>query len=200
MKNSILIASAFLTGILFGYFFPGSAGKLPSQWTHYVLLVLLFIIGIGIGANVKIWRSIRKMHFKITLVPLSAVIGTLFGAGLVSVFLNDIDLNQTLAIGAGFGYYSLSSVIIAQMEGDFLGTVALVSNLMREITTLIMAPLFVRFFGKIAPIASGGATAMDTTLPIIVKTSGKEFSIVSIFSGMVLTLLVPLLVPLLIRF
>jgi uncharacterized membrane protein YbjE (DUF340 family) len=51
------------------------------------------------------------------------------------------------------------------------------------------------FFGKLAPVASGGATSMDSTLPIIVTASGKEYAMISVFSGIVLTILVPFLVP-----
>ena len=76
-----------------------------------------------------------------------------------------------------------------------LGVIALLANLSREIITLIFAPLFVRLFGKLAPIASGGATAMDTTLPIVARFSGKEYAIIAFFSGIVLTVLVPILVP-----
>jgi uncharacterized membrane protein YbjE (DUF340 family) len=37
---------------------------------------------------------------------------------------------------------------------------------------------------------------MDTTLPIIIRSTGTEYAAVSVFSGLVLTLLVPFLVPL----
>jgi uncharacterized membrane protein YbjE (DUF340 family) len=74
--------------------------------------------------------------------------------------------------------------------------VALLANVMREVITLLAAPIFAVLFGKIAPIASGGATSMDTTLPIISKASGKEYAMVSLFHGIVLTVLVPFLVTL----
>ncbi|KPJ80090.1 MAG: hypothetical protein AMS17_20935, partial [Spirochaetes bacterium DG_61] len=140
-------------------------------------------------------KTVKKMHFKIALVPMSVVIGTLSGAGVFSLFLSTITLSQALAIGSGFGYYSLSSVIIAQLDGEVLGTIALISNLMREIVTILAAPFFAHYFGRLAPIAAGGATSMDTTLPVITKYSGNEYTIISIFSGMVLTFLVPMLVP-----
>jgi uncharacterized membrane protein YbjE (DUF340 family) len=82
------------------------------------------------------------------------------------------------------------------MAGESLGVIALLSNIIREIFTLVFAPLIARIFGKLAPISSGGATAMDTTLPIITRYSGTEYVAFSVFSGLVLTLLVPLIVPL----
>ena len=102
-----------------------------------------------------------------------------------------------MAVGAGFGYYSLSSIIITEYKNAELGTIALLSNIMREIIALLAAPFLVRFFGKLAPISVGGATTMDTTLPIITCCSGQEYVIVSIFHGCTLDFLVPFLVTLL---
>ena len=99
-----------------------------------------------------------------------------------------------MAVGAGFGYYSLSSVFITQLHSHSLGVVALLSNIFREVATLLATPILVSYFGNLAGIASGGATAMDTTLPIISKYSGKEYAIIAVFSGIVLTILVPFLV------
>lgn len=99
-----------------------------------------------------------------------------------------------MAVGSGMGYYSLSSIFITEYKGPELGTVALLSNIFREIMTLLCAPLLVRWFGNLAPIASGGATTMDTTLPIITRCAGQQFVVVSIFHGFVTDFSVPFLV------
>jgi uncharacterized membrane protein YbjE (DUF340 family) len=195
MISSILISIAFVIGIFVGIGGALPGGIIPQALAEYVLYALIFFVGISVGANVKIWKTVKKMHFKIALVPMSVVIGTLSGVGVFSLFLSTITLPQALAIGSGFGYYSLSSVIIAQLDGEALGTIALISNLMREIVTILAAPFFAHYFGRLAPIAAGGATSMDTTLPVITKYSGSEYTVISIFSGMVLTFLVPMLVP-----
>ncbi|MCG8375720.1 MAG: lysine exporter LysO family protein, partial [Chlorobiales bacterium] len=80
-----------------------------------------------------------------------------------------------------------------------LGVIALLSNIFREIITLLAVPLLVKYFGKLAGIATGGATAMDTTLPIIVKFTGKDYGIIAIFSGITLTILVPVLVTMILE-
>ena len=77
-----------------------------------------------------------------------------------------------------------------------LGTIALLANISREILTLLAAPLLVRWFGNLAPISAGGATTMDTTLPIITRTAGQQFVVVSIFHGFVVDFSVPFLVTL----
>jgi len=161
----------------------------------YALYALLFLVGADIGGNPNAWKTLKKASLAVILVPLSIAVGSLVGAGLFSLLLPRISVKDAAAIGAGFGYYSLSSIIITQIKGSTLGVIALLANLSREIITLIFAPLFVRLFGKLAPIASGGATAMDTTLPMTARFSGKEYAIIAFFSGIVLTVLVPILVP-----
>jgi len=105
-----------------------------------------------------------------------------------------------MAIGSGFGYYSLSSILISKIRNETLGVIALIANISREIFTLIATPLLVKYLGKIAPIASAGATSMDTTLPVIVKYCGEEYAIISLFSGVALTVLVPVIITVIYRF
>ncbi|MBS3742136.1 MAG: lysine exporter LysO family protein [Candidatus Cloacimonetes bacterium] len=194
MKNSFIIVGFFVLGV-----FVGLINLLPqvlakADLSTYALYILMFLVGVGIGIDKKAWKILKNANFKIMLVPLTVIIGTAIGVIIVSIFLKDINIRQALAIGAGYGYYSLSSIFISKISGETLGVVALISNILREIITLLVTPIFVKDFGKIAPIASGGATAMDTTLPIITKFSGKEYAIISVFSGIVLTVLVPFLV------
>ena len=101
-----------------------------------------------------------------------------------------------MAVGSGFGYYSLSSILITESKGAELGTIALLSNIIREIITLLFAPLLVRFFGNLAPISAGGATTADTTLPIITRYSGQKYAMLSIYHGFVVDFSVPFLVTL----
>jgi len=89
--------------------------------------------------------------------------------------------------------------LIAQISGETLGVIALLSNIIREITTILITPVLARYCGNLAPIASGGATSMDTTLPIITKFTGKEYAMISVFSGIILTILAPLLIIFLLR-
>jgi uncharacterized membrane protein YbjE (DUF340 family) len=200
MKNSLIILAFFALGVILGV-----TGKLPdlmiqADFSMYALYFLMFLVGIGIGADKSSWSVIRTMKIRIFLVPLGIIIGTFAGTALVSLFLPDLKLKEVLAVGAGFGYYSLSSLFITQLGGETLGVIALLSNILREITTLLATPIFVLYFGKLAGIASGGATSMDTTLPVITRYSGKEWSIISVFSGIVLTLLVPFLVTFILKF
>ncbi len=200
MKNSLIIVGFFVLGVVIGLYQLLPKIFVEIDFSIYALYILMFLVGVGIGSDKKSWEILKNAKLKIILVPLTVIIGTFIGVAIISIFLEDINLRESLAIGAGFGYYSLSSIFINQISGEVLGVVALISNISREIITLLLTPLFAKYFGKIAPIASGGATSMDTTLPIITKFLGKEYAIISIFSGIVLTILVPFLVTLILKF
>lgn len=190
----------FVAGLL-----GSAAGLFPAVVNHpdlatYTLFLLLFLVGVGIGSNPQTWQLLRRSNVRLLLVPLSIVTGTLLGAGLCSFLLPAVSAREALAVGAGFGYYSLSSILITELHGQQLGVVALLANILREIFTLLLTPLLARCCGRLAPIASGGATTMDTTLPIISRFLSQEYALVAVFSGVILTVLVPLLVTLVLTF
>ncbi|WP_065218660.1 MULTISPECIES: lysine exporter LysO family protein [Butyricimonas] len=194
MKGSIIIVSFFVAGVLLGRFVDIPAILTAEAPTLYALYILMFLVGISIGSDKKALQALKRQNLKIVLVPLATVVGTLVGSALVSFLLSGRSITDCLAVGSGFGYYSLSSIFITQYKGAELGTIALVSNIMRELLALLAAPLLVRYFGKLAPISVGGATTADTTLPIITKFCGKEFVVISIVHGITVDLSVPFLV------
>ena len=194
MKGSLIILSFFAAGVLMGVYNLLPKHFSENDYSLYALYLLMFLVGIGVGSNKKSLDLIKSVNFKILLVPLSVIIGTYIGVSVFSLIQDNLNLIDSLAVGSGFGYYSLSSVLISEVSSDTLGVIALLSNIAREIITLLLTPIFARYFGKLAPIASGGATAMDTTLPIITKYIGSDYAIISVFSGVVLTILVPFLI------
>lgn len=194
MKGSLIIVAFFVLGVVLARW-----GLLPDSIVEndvsmYALYALMFLVGMSIGSDTKALRALREQHLKILLVPAATILGTLAGSALVSLVLSGRSLTDCLAVGAGFGYYSLSSIFITEYRGAELGTLALTANIIREIITLLGAPLLVCWFGKLAPICAGGATTMDTTLPVISRFSGKEFVVISIFHGFVVDFSVPFLV------
>ncbi len=194
MKGSLIILGFFSAGILLGVYNIIPEFLLKTDYSQYALYILMFLVGVGIGSDSKALQAIKAMNFKILLIPLTTIIGTAIGMIVIFPLLEGVNLKEVMAVGAGYGYYSLSSLIIKDLHSEWLGVVALLSNVIREIITLLLAPMFAVIFGKIAPICSGGATSMDTTLPIISNASGKEYAIPSLVHGIVLTILVPFIV------
>ncbi|MDR1985059.1 MAG: lysine exporter LysO family protein [Prevotellaceae bacterium] len=195
MKNSIIAIIFFAAGIACAKLQLIPKTVLNSDFTLYVLYLQMLLIGICIGAELnKTIGFIKTLHVKILLVPFTTVIGTYLGVILFSIFINGMHISDMLAIGSGFGYYSLSSIYITEIRGETLGAIALLTNIAREIIGLLFTPVFAKRFGKLAPIAAAGATSMDTCLPIITSSVGKNYAIISVFSGTVVTILVPFLI------
>ncbi len=195
MKGTFLILACFVVGILAGLFVPEQIDFDPAGITSVVLYVLLFLAGAAVGGDRRVWQSLRQVKPKILLLPAGIIAGSLLGAAAVSLLI-PITLRDALAIGSGMGYYSLSSILIAELRGETLGALALLSNILRELLTFVLAPLLVRLGGKLGPIASGGATVMDTTLPVVIKYAGKEYVVIGFISAILVTMAVPVLIAL----
>lgn len=114
------------------------------------------------------------------MIPLAVALGSLAGAAVSGLFL-DMPVHEAMTVGAGFGWYSLSGLMISQMGNVELGAVALLSNAFREIIAMLIIPLVAAKVGKIAAIAPGGATAMDTTMPLVSKACGPPCGIIGLY-------------------
>lgn len=202
MKGSLIVVVFFALGCVLGW-----SGRLPdvvieNDITVYVLYLLMFQVGLSIGSDKKLKDILGSIRPKLLLVPFATIAGTLVFSALVSLLLTQWSVFDCLAVGSGFAYYSLSSILITQLKESSLGvqlatelgTIALMANIMREIMALLGAPLFVKYFGRLSPICAGGATTMDTTLPIITRYSGKDLVFISIFHGIIVDFTVPFFV------
>lgn len=198
LKGSLTIVAFFVAGCAVGVWAePDLKGSSVSTW---VLYALMFCVGMTLGNDRTLVERIRQLDRRLALLPVATAVGTLGGALLAApLFGADSAVTSaadSLAVGAGFGYYSLSSIFIADMRGAELATVALLCNILRELFTLLAAPLVARWFGPLAAVSIGGATTFDTTLPIITRSAGRPYAVVSIFHGCALDFSVPFLVTL----
>lgn len=194
MKGSLIIIGFFVLGIVCGIMHWLPDLNAYGNMSFMTLCALLFCVGVTVGNNTALLKSFRQLDPRFMLLPLMTITGTLAAMAVASLGLSGRSLTDCLAVGSGFGYYSLSSILITEYRGPELGTVALLANIIREIFTLLGAPLLVRFFGPLAPISAGGATTMDTTLPIITRCSGDIFVLISLFHGFLVDFSVPFLV------
>jgi len=157
------------------------------------LFFLLFFVGIDIGSNKKAFIHLKKLGFKLLLIPISAALGSIFGGLLTAEFLG-MKIFEGGAIGAGFGWYSLSAVLIAPYSSE-VSTIAFLTNVIREIMAIMLIPLTAKYIGYYETISLGGATAMDTTLPIITKNTNGETAVIAFISGLLMSIMVPIIVP-----
>lgn len=196
MRESLIMLAVFIIGIFAGISDVLPEVMLKNDFSMYALYALMFFVGIGIGMDQEARQAILNIRPKVVFVPLLTIAGTFIGVAITSIFLDAINLRESLAVGAGFGYYSLSTIFISELHGEVLGVIALISNIIREVGAIVLAPVLARYFGAFASISAGGATSMDSSLPAILQATGKEYAVVSIFNGIVLSVAVPFLVTL----
>ncbi|MBQ9397208.1 MAG: lysine exporter LysO family protein [Bacteroidales bacterium] len=199
MRDSLIIVGCFVAGVLIAL-----TGWLPeslpmSEITKWGLYLLLVCVGFGLGMEEGFFASLKTLPLRSLLLPVVTIVGSLLGGllawSLLSLFhASAPELPDTLAVTSGFGYYSLSSVLLDEARGPMIATIALAANLLRELFTLLTAPLLRKWFGPYAVISSGGATSMDTTLPVAVRYGGSRYAPVSVYHGFVLTVAVPFIV------
>lgn len=193
MKGSLIVVGFFVIGLL------GGIEKMVPLWlldgdvSFVALCGLLLLVGLGIGLNPEMKKEVRSLSPRMALLPVVTIIGSWLGALLIWTELHRT-LSDCMAINSGFAYYSLSSIFITEYRGAELGTIALLANIIREMLTLLGAPLMAHWFGPLAPISAGGATTMDTTLPILSQTVGQRYIALSIYHGFVVDFTVPFLV------
>ena len=186
---------ALLLGLAYGL----SGLELPlltflSQHTDLVLYLLMFTVGISVGMHRGLFRKIREYHIRIFIIPFGIILGSLVG-GLVCAAIFHLPLGQGAAIASGMGWYSLAGATISQIGGSELGSVAFLSNLMREIFSFIIIPVVAIKLNYYTCIAPAGATSEDTTLPVMLKYTNEETVVLSVLNGIICSFFLLLLRP-----
>ena len=193
MTLSILIS--IVVGIICGMtVLPQSIAPHMDLFTTIALNILILFVGIDIGMNKHIFKDVKKHGLLLVIIPLSIVIGSVVG-GLVTSMIIDYDTNISLAISAGFGWYSLSGILLTKLDSAEIGAIAFLTNVFREVFAVLSIPFIAKYLNKYTTIAPAGATSMDTMLPIVSRYTNPEIVVISFFNGVVLSSLVPVLVP-----
>ncbi len=198
MKSNLILLGSFLLGLALGGIDLVPTAIVESDLGNYLLYLLLFLVGLSVGNDRDTIRGFRQLSPRLLALPFLTIIGSMCG-GVVAALLLGQSLYEMLSVSQGLAYYSLSSILITEKLGITIGAIALFSNVFRELLTLLLAPLLVRYLGPLAPIAAGGATTMDVTLPAILNASGKEYLVPAIYHGFVCDFSVPILVTLFIE-
>lgn len=194
MKGSLLVLVFFLIGCLLGIADMLPLDKLQGNLTLYILYALMLQVGISIGCSKNLKSIVSQLRPKFLLIPLATILGTLLFSALASLLLARWSVFDCMAVGSGFAYYSLSSILITQFKeaslglqlATELGTIALLSNIFREMMALLGTPLLCKYFGKLAPISAAGVNSMDVVLPMITRYSGSDMLPVAILHGLLI--------------
>ncbi len=190
-----LILSAIATGSMFGYFCLEVAHKeILDTILLNALNIIALIAGIEIGGNKNI---IKKMINPKTLslmlaVPAANFVGSMLGGVAVGMLLG-VGFKDCLLISGGMGWYSFSSVVISAMYSTEIGTMSFIANVMREMLSFLLVPIAAKFT-DLPCVSIGGASTMDSTLPVILKCTNTQIAVLGFINGLVITLIVPFLI------
>ena len=190
----IVAIVSLLAGILCGQFiFSEATCAIFANIADYSLYLLMLCVGISIGMNKNAFQKIKEYHVRILIIPIGIVIGSILG-GYVCALVFDMPLSLCMSISSGMGWYSLSGVLIGNLAGAQAGSIAFLSNLLREILSFFSIPIIAKYLNFYTTIAPAGATSEDTTLPMMIKYTNEETTIMAVFNGVACSALVPILI------
>ena len=193
-RIAMALESLKLCGVVVLGFLLGLTGwaflQHATEASEYTLIFLLFLIGIQLRNNGMTLKQIvlnrRGMMVAVIVVASSMV------AGVINAFILDLPLKTGLAMASGFGWYSLSGILLTESFGPVIGSAAFFNDLARELIAIMLIPGLVRRSRSTA-LGLCGATSMDFTLPVLQRSGGLEMVPAAIVHGFILSLLVPVL-------
>jgi uncharacterized membrane protein YbjE (DUF340 family) len=189
------IVSALVFGVVAGYL-NGKwgnvyAGGFVSDYLFAASLVLLlFLMGVSFGSDREAMVRLRKTGLKVFVFPIAIAAGSIVG-GLVGGLVLGVNVVASMALCGGYGWYTLAGPLMVQLYGAEWGALGFSVNFLRELLTIVTVSVAVKV-DRFAPVAFGGATTMDTTLPVIVRYCGDDMLITAFSSGFVLSAVAPL--------
>lgn len=189
-KLILAVAIGLGVGLLARSIWPGCLFWVDDA-SEGILLLLLLLIGISLRNSAMSLKQIllNAKGMKLALVvALSSMPG-----GLLAAWWLELPWNQGLAMASGFGWYSLTGILVTDYLGPVLGGGAFLNELLREMVAIMLIPLLIARYPATS-VGFAGATAMDFTLPVIQQSGGNSLVPTAIVSGFVLSLLVPVLV------
>ena len=192
LKAPLKLLAFVVAGAFVGLLLPPTSFNMWKV-TGWTLDALLFFIGMQFIQSGTSLKQVLASPAAIA-VPLATIVGTL-ASSLVLVPLFSLSPGKAMALAGGFGWYSLSGVLISNLGDPVLGSVSFLANMFRESLALLLIPFLGRSSVPTMAVSVGGATAMDVTLPLIEQSAGPWIVPVSFMSGALLSLVVPFLVP-----
>ncbi|MBP2201554.1 uncharacterized membrane protein YbjE (DUF340 family) [Methanococcus voltae] len=193
ITNKLSFTHIMLLALIVGY----AVGKYTSMdfgnTYELMLYLMVFLIGVDLAKSDGL-KSIRHVGKMGLILPAITILGAIVSA-IIAIPLFGIPLKYSLAISTSVGWYSLAGPTIATYSTEF-GLIAFLMNFMREIFTMMGYPLVIKKFPKDSAITLGGATSMDSTMPVVAKFGGNEYTMLSFVHGVILSALVPFILPL----
>lgn len=161
-----------------------------SQASEAALIFLLALVGIQLRNSSMTLRQII-LNRRGMLVASVVAVSSLAGGAVAAVMLG-LPLKTGLAIASGYGWYSLSGIVLTDSFGPVIGSAAFFNDLARELVAIMLIPTLVRT-SRSSALGLCGATSMDFTLPVLQRSGGLDMVPPAVVHGFLLSLLAPVL-------
>lgn len=191
-----LMPVSIIFGLLLGRILQEKISSLMIDRGFTLFLILLYVcVGISQGGEKGIFKFLKLLGAKILLIPLCILVGSITGGIIAGKILN-LPVVVSVISASGMGYYSITGAFMTNSYGLGVGAYGFIVNILREMLTILLMPFLIKI-SLGSPIAGGGAGNMDTMLMPVTKFVGAPLGVVTLFTGTVLTIIVPFLLPLL---
>nr|WP_314264624.1 lysine exporter LysO family protein [uncultured Moellerella sp.] len=187
--ESLQLCGVLLLGFLVGLT-DWSFLHYADKGSQLALMFLLLLVGIQLRNS---GMSIRQIliNRRGTVIALVMALSALAG-GVIAAWLLDLPIKMGLAMASGFGWYSLTGIVITDAYGPVMGSAAFFNDLARELAAIMLIPIIVNRFRATA-LGICGSTSMDFTLPVLQRNGGVAIVPAAIVHGFVLSLVTPIL-------
>ena len=111
----------------------------------------------------------------------------------------DVNLKDLIMLSQGYGFYSMSGIVVTELKNAELGSIALMNDLFREVIAILLMNSIGWRYPRSA-ISAAAATAMDVTLPMVKQACGNDFIPHAMVSGFILSILAPIAISILAAF
>ncbi|MDN5681002.1 MAG: lysine exporter LysO family protein [Ewingella sp.] len=161
-----------------------------SEASEVALIFLLALVGMQLRNSSMTLRQIilnRRGILVASVVAVSSLVG-----GALAALLLGLPLNTGLAMASGYGWYSLSGIVLTDAFGPVVGSAAFFNDLARELCAIMLIPTLVRS-SRSSALGLCGATSMDFTLPVLQRSGGLDMVPPAVVHGFLLSLIAPIL-------
>ena len=213
LKFTMLIMAFVAAGMIAGYFaLPQIYSQIlhrnvedfqnvSGDWLVIGICVLLALAGFNLGISGNIYERFKGTGFRILLVPVAAVAGSLImGAAyslIMSLFTDDgLSVKEAVAVSAGFGWYTFVPGILTEAGFAVAGAVSFMHNVIRETLGLVAIPVIAKKIGYLEATSVPGVSAMDVCLPLIERSCRPETVVYSFCTGALMCVTAPVTVTL----
>ncbi len=201
-KMTVIIFISVVIGMAAGYFVArpifgdniATFDDAASLGIKIGLCVLMVFVGLDLGLEGTVLKMMKEAGWRILVFPFACIVGTLIGAVICGLVFN-LSMPEALAIGAGFGWYSLAPGIIMDAGYITASAISFLHNVMREIFSILLMPLVADKVGYIEAGCMPGAPAMDVCLPITNRATHGQAVTYGFITGVLMSFLVPIMVP-----